>query len=504
MVQWVCLAAVVLVLSCSSGEVAEKEPNNSFTEAQQIGHSGRVAGVIRSATDVDYYRYSARSDGQVRFSLSPVKGVNHAISVYDADRRLIKQVDDARKSSPEVISNLFLLKGDYYIVIGHGEKDERRGGKRSSYLLEIGSPPDRIGETEPNDSIASADALTVPASLYGYLSPGFNRQNREPQRELREEDWFAFPVEASLELPSVYDILLASPAGINAALELVDAQGRIMARGETEDGSARLKGIGINRTGTYYICVYAKGFAATAAERYELSLTKREFDPGFEVESNNSFESARETGDSVKGTIYPDNDVDFFYYPSETLQQYRIELTSPSALNTRVRIFDEAFRQLYQIDNQGAGLPELIPNFTHDGPFFVSVTASGSDDENTYELAVRGRAVEAGFETEPDDSVKRAVPLDKEIRGYVSYRDDRDYYLLSVAGREKVTVSVRGISGAILKVSLTDNLGFRLRDADVRYDSEVQLSEMIDQKGYLIVESGSAPSDEPYQIRIVK
>jgi hypothetical protein len=504
MVQWICLAAALLALSCSSGEVAEKEPNNSFAEAQHIGYSGRVAGVIRSESDVDYYRYSTRSDGQVRISLSPVKGVNHAISVYDANRRLIKQVDDARKSSPEVISNLFLSKGDYYIVVGHGEKDERRGGKKSFYVLEIGSPPDRIGEREPNDSASAANPITVPASVYGYLSPGFNRQNREPQRELREEDWFSFPVEASLELPAIHDIVLTAPAGISAIIELVDAQGRIMARADTEEGSARLKGIGINRTGTYFLCVYARGFSANADDRYLLNITRREFDPGVEIEPNNSFESARETGDSVRGTIYPDNDVDFFYYPSERLQQYRIELTSPPRLNTRLRIFDDSFRQLYQIDNQGAGLPELMPNITHDGPFFISVTASGSDDENTYELTVRTRKIEAGFEIEPNDSVKRAMPLEKEMKGYISYRDDRDYYQLNVAGREKVTVSVRGVSGATLKVSITDNLGFRLRDADVRNDAEVQLSEMIDQKGYLIVESGSAPSDEPYHIRIVK
>jgi hypothetical protein len=91
-----------------------------------------------------------------------------------------------------------------------------------------------------------------------------------------------------------------------------------------------------------------------------------------------------------------------------------------------------------------------------------------------------------------------------EIRGYTSTARDRDYYYLKYERRVRLEAAVKGVRDGIIRVSITDPLGYILRTKTVQGDSLETLSEMIDGGGYLLVETVKASYDNPYEIEVRK
>ena len=88
--------------SCGKDYVLEKEPNNTFANANPAHLKGSIRGFIDTA--IDRYIYFLRVDraGCIDLHLSGIKGVNLAVKVWRAGADggapvLIKVIDDSRK-----------------------------------------------------------------------------------------------------------------------------------------------------------------------------------------------------------------------------------------------------------------------------------------------------------------------------------------------------------------------------------------------------------------------
>ena len=76
------------------------------------------------------------------------------------------------------------------------------------------------------------------------------------------------------------------------------------------------------------------------------------------------------------------------------------------------------------------------------------------------------------------------------------------YFYLEYPARVRCNFTVKGIKNSKLKISVTDPLGYIIKTVTVAGNQRKSFTEMIDLKGFLIVESEAENYDEPYSINI--
>jgi hypothetical protein len=100
--------------------VAEKEPNGSFDQAQELALPAVVVGAIGQERDVDVFRFAGKAGEKVRVEVvaarlgSPVDGF---VTVYDAGRQVVGSCDDANGSPDPVLTVTLPRDGAYYVAL---------------------------------------------------------------------------------------------------------------------------------------------------------------------------------------------------------------------------------------------------------------------------------------------------------------------------------------------------------------------------------------------------
>lgn len=498
------LLIIVFSADCSRKIQSEIEPNNNLNEANDINIKSEVKGKLSSPSDKDYFTFSVDSEINVKIEVSALKGINHAFGVFSAsggEGSVIKYVDDARKSSPEKLANLTLSKGKYYIAVSHGERDEKRGDDTAEYVLSVYPSDSSVSEIEPNDFFDSAQKIEYGAEITGYFSPAFNKLNQNSKGRYREEDIFYFSVDASEENPAVIDCSLSGVKGINSVIEICDADGNSVFTADFagEGKPESVNGLGLMKSGNYYVRVYSKSMTENFEEKYFFSLKKGDFSPERELESNDDFGKANSLQEKISGTVSDSKDVDYFFRQSESGRFYSVSVLGDAV---KASIFDKSYRKIYSSDNASGSI--IFPNIFCDGGYYISVSSRHSSEPQDYTISISEYEAEKEFETEPNDSIKSAEAVEETIKGYYSYSGDKDYYKINPGSREKINFKVKGIDDTDMTVSVTDALGYRIKTVSVKGASEIEFSETVDVSGYLIVEFSGNVSDSDYSIDMIK
>lgn len=509
-----CALFLMPLISCKKEIPVEQEPNNTFAAANPLKLDFPIKGMLATRDDIDYYSFDVDLPVILDIQLSPVRGINHAIQIWRGGDTpvLLKLVDDMRKSSPERMCNFYAEGGRYYIAVLHGDRDAPRPNQENYYTLEVKSRNPGEEEREPNDSAASANTLILERDIAGYFSPAYNRLNREGENPQREEDWYMVTIDLPEQRAKLLDVTLSGVPGVNSTLSLFDAALTRIAYADANGAGEgeMLKDVGITAEGRYSIMVASKSFESNNDASYTLTAKIRDYESGGEMEPNNDIDKANlMTGSEISGCIYPQDDVDYYSYKAAAPAQYRIELTPPQTMDAVVTVYRANREKAWEIDNGGAGVREVMPNLPLRGDFFIRIAAKGvfSDGNAAYLLRIEPLAPSDSCEYEPNDTKEHANPLTRpSVTGYTSKKGDRDYYLLEYKKRTSVSISLKGVRDGALRVSITDPLGYILQSRDVRGDSTAVFTDMVDQKGYVIIDAVSENYDEPYtlQVREVK
>ena len=489
-----------LFCACAPKTAEETEPNDSAIQANEIGISSAVKGRLATSEDRDYYFFENQNDSGFSVSVSAVKGVNIAFAVYSDSASgpvLIKYADDARKSSPEKLSNIYLPKGKYYIAVTHGERDEKKGSTADSYILSVVPSDGSVTEREPNDFFETAQRVEFESEITGYFSPSFNKLNEDKIRRFREDDIFVFSAEASAENPAVIEAAVSGVRGVNSVMELCSAQGDILASADSQsEGSGEIiSGFGIMQSGDYYIRIYSKSMTENPSEPYKFTLNKTEYSGNSELEPNDSADSANKIADGISGVIYPGTDTDFFYCSTSSDSQYSAEISSQGKI--RALVYDKDMRKMYQEEISDGDF--VFPNILTDGGFYLSLSSPAASAVQ-YSVKLSGSARSAEYEKEPNDSMKISSTAGSSLRGYFSHSGDKDYFRFSVKERVKASFRIKGIQSAEMTVSVTDSLGFKVRSENVKMGGEAKFTEMIDKNGFLLIEFSGKVSSEEYVV----
>ena len=502
---------LITVSSCSKKGRMEKEPNNSFSTANEIILDERFLGFMDSPNDRDFYALHCKQRSIIDIQLSGVKGINLAFKIWkgEDDPKLIKWVDDNRKSSPERFANLSVTPGTYYIEIFQSDRDAKKADKENPYELILKSREAITEESEPNDSKDEADAIHPDKEITGYFSPAYNRLNNDKENLHREEDWYVMDVNLKSDSPMLMDVTLTGVSGVNSVLYIYDSEDNEIAmsdNGGTGEPEA-ITGAGIKKSGSYFILVASKGCTANHEEPYTLKASLRERDSGAEMEPNNNFETANNISNNViMGKISSKDDKDIFLYQVNGGPSiYRIELRPPDDMDAMMTLYSIDRELIIDINSGGKGRKEVHPDFFTDKDFYIAVTAKSGDrlSAGEYVLSVTPLKNIDNMEHEPNNDISQANKFNgKSISGFTSYKGDKDYFSLAYDSRIREKFEVRGVKGGTIKVSITDPLGYITKSVDVQGDRKIIFSEMIDKKGYIIIESVSEDYDNPYIINL--
>ncbi len=497
--------------SCKEKPAREIEPNDSFSTSNKIELNKPFEGFFNTTHDKDFYTIEILSESILDISLSEVKGVNHAFQIWKKEEVpvLLKTVDDNRKSSPERIANFYASHGIYFIVVLHGDRDPQKENTENPYVLKIAKRDFSAEEMEPNDTKESANPITPGNEIKGFFSPALNRMKTDKEFMYREEDWFVLEKKSDSSKKEILNISLSGVSGVNSILYLYDSEGNEIAAAD-ENGAGldeSILGVGLTDEGKYYILVTAVSYSFNHDEPYTLKASYQEYDPLYEVEPNNTFAAANDISNGeLKGRINNKKDSDMYYYKASQYPRiYRVELVSAGKSDLKFTLYNSDKKKIAEVNNTAAGETEVHPNFYSAGNFYISVdlkTIPENISDTEYALTVKPFNDIKNQEIEPNDSKNEATRItSEEIRGFISKKGDKDYFLLEYNARAKNNYEIVGVRGGEIKVSVTDPLGYIIKSVNVRTDNKIKISEIIDKKGYIIIESIVENYNSGYVIR---
>ncbi|MBN1534761.1 MAG: hypothetical protein JXA20_18970 [Spirochaetes bacterium] len=495
---------------CKDDFIAEREPNNTMGQAQQAEYDREIRGYLQTGNDSDFYMVETVTDQILNVRVTGVKGINLAIKLWSggSEPRLLKIIDDTRKSSDEVFPNLSMTPGRYYIEVCHGEKDKRVSSTTDHYSLFCTIRARGEEELEPNDTPEQSTMMIAGTEVSGYYSPSYNRLNEDRDHLHREEDWYSIEVELEPNATILMDCRLSGVQGINSELHLYGPDlAEIVASDSGGKGAGEeIRGVGITRPGRYYLMTTCKNYESNPDMPYTLTVAFRDYDSSRELEPNNEFSSATLLmKDRIAGEINPAGDIDFYSYKSpEEFGIYRIRLESLDDVDYTVGVYGPGRQKLLDINNFGVGGGELYPDIAINGDFSLSVSSRGGmSTRGGYELSVAQLDNISTMELEPNDIKTDATRVNtNSLTGYISQRSDKDYYLLEYSDRVEAVFDIKGVRGADLKVSVTDPLGYIIKSVQVKGAGGTRMKEIVDKKGYIIVESLTENFEEPYRITL--
>jgi hypothetical protein len=186
----------------------EAEPNDDPQHATPLGTT--ASGYLSPKSDQDWYRVQVPAPSVLQ---AQVTGLSQDVelAVFDTPdggrpRQLARVAEDG---GTQILPYVALAPGEGYLRVrmrSASDEDRDHLYKLTATL----TPDDGSLEREPNDSVAAAQALTLPIALRGYLWPK------------RDVDFFRFHVPA--DHPPV-SIVLTPPRGMPLALRLYELHG---------------------------------------------------------------------------------------------------------------------------------------------------------------------------------------------------------------------------------------------------------------------------------------
>ncbi len=100
--------------------IAEKEPNNGFDQAQEIPVPAKLDGRIERNQDVDVFRITGKAGEKIHIEVQAASlgsPADLALTVYDADRRVLDSCDDVDGQPDPVLTVTLPRDGVYFLSL---------------------------------------------------------------------------------------------------------------------------------------------------------------------------------------------------------------------------------------------------------------------------------------------------------------------------------------------------------------------------------------------------
>lgn len=314
----------------------------------------------------------------------------------------------------------------------------------------------KAAETEPNNTRAQANTLTLNGSNSGAIGAG-------------DEDWWAVTTTADGKL----DVTIAISNGLNMWCQIYDNNGTTVLNSGYTAGTTTVSKDGL-AAGTYYLKLYP--YYGGQLPAYTISNTLTVPVQANDVEPNNTKNLAKvlPLNNSKTGHInyYYNNIKDTFdWYKVTTNADGRLRLTMTSANG------QNAWAYLY--DNDGTTL--LASGYTSGsaivvnkdglaaGTYYIRVNTYYNTEWVPYTLADSLFAATPANDTEPNGTKAQALtlPLNGSVTGHSNYyynnvKDTADWYKVTTNADGRLRLTMTSANGQNVWAYLYDNDGTTL------------------------------------------
>jgi hypothetical protein len=357
-------------------EGEEREPNWKATLATPLAVGGEAVGYLGWHTDNDWYRVELKGlapERRLRVEYDGLDEVRASVAVRSDSGALLQERWGAAGEAI-ALPNLAWAEGTslIYVVV----RCQYTANVESRYSLRVlSSQPPGATEAEPNDKPATATELVPGRATAGILADGQDR------------DLYAIKVGR----PTVVRVLVAPPLTLDAALALVDDEGKVI--WEVDDGGPReaeLMPVLWVKPPRAVIQVWApKRQHVSTIAPYRISVEALAEGP-WELEPNNSVALATVWSadqPQVAGFIHPKKDVDLYRITAKG-DRLRFAAAAVPKLKLRLELLDAAGRVKAASTSDAAGTIQLDAQVEAGTEYFlrVSDTAGFSNPREEYRI----------------------------------------------------------------------------------------------------------------------
>ncbi|MBI3549990.1 MAG: hypothetical protein HY078_13210 [Elusimicrobia bacterium] len=456
---WFLVGASLL---CACRALTEREPNDHFTEANEVRGGARVKGKLGSAADVDVYKIECdRERAVLSVRVGGIREADFVLSVADKERVELKRFDETGIGGDEEAVDVGLKRGTYFVTLSNKNPKANNPDQEYEISFKLDSADGR--EAEPNDRMLFANALVPGSVTRGHYFPTQNLLGDTTGQV--DEDWFSISVATGL---FVLNLQVSEVPKVQPVLEIYDANAyKIKELAALDPGEGiSVKGLGLKGPAQYFLRLFPrKPRTGTADVAYEILPElvpwrgEGEFEPNDQRLDATPFDRA-----SIQGTINPKGDADWYrVYVDTSAKQYLVAgVTAVPGLDLQLELADELGGSIAKADNGGKEQPELLTGFgVSQGTYYLVVserTGRGADGRHPYTLSKSIVAWQPGLEYELNNSSRTAQRLEvgSSVDGYIAPKGDVDWYDFNVYQKGKLVVDVTGVVNVQLIATLYD------------------------------------------------
>jgi len=478
--------------------VPEKEPNATRGTAQQLTTEAPIQGALQQKEDQDWYAVKVSEGGQVlRATLSGVAGLDMLLEAFDNSGKRLMRVDNSKEGGGEVLVNLTVNQGLYYLRVSQHHTEPVSGG---TYQINYRLRPREDGEEEePNWKAALAPALVLDGEAVGFL--GWRT----------DTDWYrveATDLDPGGRLRIEYDGL----DNVRANLSVRDSSGAVIQERWSRSGEGVMLANIAPLTGAdkhFYVVLRCRSDSNVETRYYLRALATLPTGPT-EAEPNENVSQATvlQAGASMSGILGDTQDRDVYLLSASPPTPVRVEVVPPLGLDLALAVLDQQGKVLRRINEGGSRKAEVIPALHLDPPgALIQVHAprrGATTQVVSYHIKTKVLArANSEMEHEPNSDEHNATPWplgQKEMRGHIHPRKDVDLFRLTPRATAR-TLWARAPAGLALKVEVLGPAGTVLARAQRAAGKERLELPLEANKPFLLRvtnPSGAANADEWY------
>jgi VCBS repeat-containing protein len=429
----------------------------------------KISDVFQMVGDRDYFKFSVTDPGALTLEFDlPPNGDPYSyfsLELYGPNDTWLSSFSSAESRT---FPTILVQEGDYYLDAGAWYFS----GQSVAYSLTASLVPGSTGvlESESNDTIQTADALSLDTTVTGQMATG------------EDLDYFKFSVTAPGVLTLAFDLPIGFEYFDPFTLSLYDVEGVLL--NSIASGVSQTYQTSLSQAGDYYLAVsatylydFSEGGSYSLKASHVVGSTA-----GFESEGNNSADTANELtlGEAVKGQLSSYADIDTFKLEALSaglltlnfdLSDGSMAVNSVNSLNnvddtdntdypdytddgdypdyTDYSDYSDAF-SVRLVDADGmviasfsAGSTQTFKaSVTEAGDYFVEIASNDYYySAEAYELTASIEAVAEGFEIEPNNYYPNEVQSGQPITGKLSTPEDVDWFFLNLEASSDLKIT---------------------------------------------------------------
>ena len=414
----------------------------TFATAITLTAGNPIEGVISTALEADYYKYTAAATGGVNFEMTAISnsGVDTFLTIYNSEFIEIARNDDSNGTRNSFISLNVTANAIYYF------KATAFGSGTGTYQVSATFiAPTTVTTGTPGDSFTNAITLTsnstsTVASYDGEINPGSNA------------DYYKYTATTTGVIN--FAMVAVNNSGVDSILTIYDSNFLQIARNDDSNGTRNsFISLNVNANAIYYLKATAYG-SGTGAYRVSASSNSvfNSTPPGATFGTAINLTA----GDPIEGVISTGLEADYYKYIATTTGSvnFAMNAISNSGVDTYLTIYNSNFIEIAYDDDSGSGSNSLVSiSVNANAIYYIKATAYGSGT-GAYRISANNLDNQ---NTAPGASFATAINLTRAapITGAISTALEADYYKYLAAATGGVTFEMTAINNSGVDTYLT-------------------------------------------------